>query len=212
MSDYRSGSMTFEPEPGTAPEPRKRFWTKKKIVGATIAGVVLVPSAAWAAVAIFGFGNFNAAAEANAGTLNIVANTTKLPGKLLPGGKNIGLTMRVANPTDAPVNVVGLIVNTTDGFTVTATDPTTGTSSADTDNSKCKLTLVTSTPVDTIPAHDSVGAKTGVRFAPNPASPQTIASGSNEEINFPNIFKQDPSSNFLCGVSGAFGVKGQIGS
>jgi hypothetical protein len=180
-----------------APSGRKRFWTKKKIVAGGIAAAVLVPTAAWAAVTLFGFGDFNAAA-ATPGTLNIVGTPTTT--KTLAPGTTVGVTGNVQNPNDYAVSVTGIIVKNST-FTVTGGSA-----------SECKVGPASGGTTTTFPKEGSTAAIANGGTQYNLAAPVNVPANSTVTVTVPNVITQDASATAFCGVTAHYAVAGTVGS
>lgn len=197
MTTHRSGSMTFEPE--TQAEPKKRFWTKKKIVAGIIVGVVAVPGAAYAAAYLFGFGSLSVNAPTTNGlTVLTGADTpTKLTPALIPGG-TAAVEVPVRNNNAYPVKVVELLVKN---------DPTYTPNVA---GGNCGISVNGVTTV-TFPANPDGSGNAGSAKTVA-ATPVTLQPGEQAYVTFPAAFTQDPTATAFCSVDAQYAVKGQVGS
>lgn len=165
--------------------PRKPWGRKKKyaVVGGALAAIA-VPTAAWAAINLYGFGNF----ESGAATVNVLTvDSTEVTGPLLPGGKT-GAKGIVRNTNNFPITVKYVIVKK-------ASAEGTG---AGCDQSK--LTLL-GTPL-AYPTED--GGGDGMKQAI--AEEVDIAPGGAAWITVPESVSQASDATALCGIKGRFAV------
>ncbi len=194
----RSGSMTFEPETAAEVTPRKRFWTKKKVVASVIAGAVLIPGAAWAAVNIFGLGAFGAATPTNPVlTIDDTTYPTEVTPVLAPG-QDAGVKIAVKNGNGFPVTVNSLIVK--NGSVVYGAGQT---------ESQCDVT-VTGTSVNFPNADGSDSGSNGRETALGTGV--SLAPGEVKYVTFPGVFQQANTATKICTVGATFAVKGTAGS
>lgn len=183
----------------TRPSSHKKGSTKKRklIIAGVAAAAVLVPTAAWAAVDLFGFGSFNSSA---ATTTNLTVNgTPTLDGTLVPG-QTRGVTGSVHNPNDFPVKVNQIILKNA-SLTVT---PPSGSTAAD-----CKISIAGGAP-GTYPAHAGNASAPGTVFTLS--APVTVPAGGDANVAVSSVVKQDASATVLCGVKGDYAVRAQVGS
>lgn len=179
-----------------ATKSRKR-WGKKKIAFASgVALVGVIPAAAWAAVNIFGFGTFDAAAAA---TQNLTVNNTTatLTGSLTPGN-TVGAKADVTNPNDYPVTVTGVVLRNST-LAVTAKAPATAA-----DQTSCETTVH---PVGTAGTYPGPGGGAGT--VQTIAANVTIPAGQTRTVTVPSAVKQDASGTALCAVHADFAVVAQ---
>lgn len=171
--------------------PKKSAGRKRKtIIAAAVAGAVMVPVGAWAAVNIFGFGQLESAA---ATTQNLTVNnsTAKLTGKLLPG-KTVGAEVEVTNPNDFDVKVTGVIVRKS----TLAVTP---------DSAECNASVK---PLGTEGAA-AFPQGGGVPGYSHSITAVNIPAGYTVKITVPNVVRQEASATVLCGVKADFAVKAE---
>lgn len=173
--------------------PKKKRNKRKIAVVSSIAAVLIAPAAAWAAVTLFGFGTFDAAA---ATTLNLTIDpgTAVLTSSLTPG-HTVGAKAVVRNPNDFPVKVTGVILRNST-LAVTAKAPATPA-----DQTNCETTVHPVGSAGTWP-----GAGGGAGTVQVIAAPITIAPGDAQLVTVPASVKQDASGTALCGVHADFAV------
>lgn len=167
--------------------PAKKGWSKKRkyaIVGGGLAAV-LIPTAAWAAITLFGFGNFSADAAA-AGTLTV--DNVALTNTLVPGG-TAGTKGIVHNPNDYPIKVLHVLVQDSS---------VKGTGNGCDQNS---LTLL-GTAGQAYPTADGGGTA----HKQDVADQVTIPAGGAAWVTVPQTVKQNASATVACGVTGKFAV------
>lgn len=172
---------------------------KKIIVVSAVVGTFLIPAAAWAAVSIFGFGTFDAAA-ATTQNLTVDNATAKLTGSLTPGN-TVGAKADVKNPNDFPVTVTGVVLRNST-LAVTAKSPATAA-----DQTSCEQTVHAVGTSGTYPG-DAAGSGTVQAIATN----VTIPAGQTRTVVIPAAVKQDASGTALCGVHADFAVVAQTAS
>lgn len=166
---------------------------RKIIVVSAIAGTLLAPAAAWAAVELFGFGTFESGATT---TQELVITDTALTNSLAPG-QTVGVKGIVKNTNDFPVKVTGIIVKNS-SVTVSGGTPT-----------ECAVTYAGGSAT-TFPAHGSVGSGPGTGFTL--ASPVNLDPGQSVWVTVPNVIKQDASATKLCTVKADYAVRGIVGT
>lgn len=175
----------------------KKSRRRKIVVISALVGTLAFPAAAWAAVALFGFGSFNSAATITQ-DLTIVGTPTTT-GPLAPG-EAVGVKGDVKNPNGFPVKITGIIVRK-GSETVTGGTPV-----------QCAIALdPRGTTVD-FPAHGAVPAvpNGGTQFTL--ASDVTIAPNATSAITVADVLKQAPTATKLCGVGADYAVRAIVGS
>lgn len=183
------------------PSSRKPFWTKKKFVVGGVAAAVLVPSAAWAAVTLFGFGDYTASAGVST---NLAVLGTPTFTKTLAPGETVGLKVSVKNPNTFPVKVTDLIAKKSASSII----PPIGKTVA-----ACAMSAATGSATVDFPAEGLSAGITdgGTEFAAGGGG-TIIPPGDTTEITFPAVVTQASTATALCGVSGHYAIKGQAGS
>lgn len=177
---------------------KRRRFTRKQIIVASAAGAVLLaPAAAFAAVQIFGFGDFTGTAAAN-GTLQVVNGTAGLTKTLAPG-QTVGVKGNVKNPNDYPIKVTDLYVKNS-SVAISGGSAT-----------ECKITLNGGTAAAfPKPEGGFEAAGTATKFTLPTAV--EIPAGFTVQVTVPNVIKQDDSATKMCGVSASYAVGGIVGS
>lgn len=164
---------------------------RKRLVVAGTAALIVAGGAgtAWAAYALFGFGQINTDAAV---TQNLTVNNTsaQLTGTLVPG-KTVGAKAVVTNPNDFAVTVTNVIVRNS----TLAVNPNTA---------ECQNTVHVIGSATTWPGEGG-GPGTLQALAAN----VTIAGGESAWVTVPNAVKQDASATTLCGIKADFAVKAQ---
>lgn len=172
-------------------------WSKRKkaLVLGIPAGALAFSGAAWAAVAIFGFGSFTSAASAT-NELTIVG-TPSLSNSLVPG-QSAGVKGVVRNTNDFPITVSSIIIKK-DSTTVTGGTP-----------AECQITLHERGTSATYPARGTAASVPGsTAFS---VTPVTIPAGGDVLVTVPNVVKQAAAATKLCGVTADYAVVGAVGS
>lgn len=178
---------------------KKSTKRRKMIIAGVAAAAILVPSAAWAAVELFGFGSINAAAST---TSNLTVNgTPTLDHKLVPG-QTVGVSGSIHNPNDFAVTVNQVILR---NASLHATPPSGST------EAQCKISLAGGTSGSTsFPPHGGASAEPGTVFTL--ASPVNVPANGDANVTVPNVVKQDASASILCGFTADYAVRAQVGS
>lgn len=170
----------------------RRGWSRKKIVGFSAAGLILLGGGtAWAAYSIFGYGHLDSAAAV---TQNLTVNNESavLTKKLVPG-QTVGAKAVVTNPNDFSVTVTNVIVRNSS----VAVNP---------NNAACQQSVhLIGTPT-TWP--DGGDAATLQQITEN----VVINPGESKWVEVTQAVKQDADATVLCGVSADFAVKAQTAS
>jgi hypothetical protein len=183
-----------------APKKTRKTWGKKKTaLVATGAVAAIGGGTAWAAVALFGFGTFNADA-ATTQNLTVDNASAVLTGSLTPGN-SVGAKANVTNPNDFPVTVTGVILRNST-LTVTAKAP-----AAAGDQANCEATV---TPIGTATTWPGSGGGAGTLQAIQ--ANVTIPPGQTRTVIVPQAVKQSEAGTALCGVHADFAVKAQTAS
>lgn len=170
----------------------RKGWSRKRkytIVGAAVAAVA-VPTAAWAAITLFGFGDFESAAGS---PTTLIVDSTKVTKTLVPGGKT-GTTGIVRNNNDFPITVKRVIVKN---------DSVSGTGTGCDQNS---LELL-GTPATYPLSQDSGASGSSAGTAQAIAEEVTIGPGGAAWITVPESVSQKPTATALCGLKGRFAVE-----
>lgn len=190
MTDYRSAALTVAEADEITTDAARKAKRKRRIwaLGAPL-GVLAVGGAAYAAVALFGFGSINAQA---ATMKNLDVSNARLSGSLVPG-KSVGGVSDVGNQNDFDVKVTGIIVQDS-SLAVTGSGCDAG-----------SLTLNGS--ATTYP-----GSGGGSGHQINLAAPITIQAGQGATITAPNVVSQSSSATALCGVKANFAVVAAVGN
>ncbi len=184
---------------GAEQQAKTKKRKRKVVIASVIGAAVLIPGAAWAAVNIFGFGNFEAAAAAN-GTLQIVDGTAGLTKTLAPG-QTVGVKGNVKNTNDYDITVTDLYVKKA-GLQVTGGDNAT----------VCKVSFAGGTDA-AYPKADGSGFEangTAVKF--ELATPAVIPAGFTKQITVADVIKQDASATKMCGVKADYAVGAKVGN
>lgn len=184
-----------------ATEVPKKAMTKKRkyaFVAAVAAVLVGFPLAAWAAVALFGFGSFDSAA-ATTQNLTVDNSTAVLTSGLTPGN-TVGAKADVKNPNNFPVTVTGVIVRNS---TLTTTASPTGDRAAQAD---CNATVQPVGTAATFPGTSEAGTKQAI------AANVVIPPGATRTVTIPAAVKQLDTATHLCGVHADFAVVAQTAS
>jgi hypothetical protein len=179
----------------------KKARRRKIIVVSAIVGTLAAPAAAWAAVALFGFGSFSSAATT---TQNLtIVGTPTTTGPLAPG-ETVGVKGDVKNPNGFPVKVTGIIVRK-------GSETTTGGTPAECDISLHPRGTTVDFPGDSnaTPSTSTV-ANGGTQFTL--ASAVTIAPNATVTITVADVIKQNASATKLCGVGAEYAVRAIVGS
>ncbi len=189
------GSFTIEPQE-QAPV-KKGFWTKKKIIAGAAAAAILVPSAAYAAINIFGFGSITAAEATNAVlTIDDQTYPTQISPVLAPG-QNSNVKIAVKNTNPFPVKVNGLIVKTPIGYN--------GSNTA----AQCDITV----KGDTVNYPKPDGSDSGVNGKKTTlTTPVNLNAGQVLYVEFNDVFEQASTADKICTVAADFAVTGTAGS
>lgn len=180
--------------------PVRKGWSKKKkytLVGGALAAV-LIPTAAWAAVNIFGFGSFDGAA-ATTQNLTIDSGTAQLTGSLTPGN-TVGAKANVHNPNDFPVTVTAIILKNS-SLTATAKAP-----AGPGDQDSCNATVHPVGTATTYPGSSDAGTKQAI------SENVVIPAGQSRQVTVPAAVKQDAAGTALCAVHADFAVVAQTAS
>lgn len=169
---------------------KKMISRKTKVaIGAGAAVAVALPAVAWAAINLFGFGDF----EAAAGTSKVlVVDNTTVTKTLVPGGKT-GTKGIVRNPNDFPIKVTHVIVKN---------DSVAGTGEGCDQNS---LTLL-GTPAPYPLAQDEGATGSAAGTKQEVAEQVTIAPGQAAWVTVPESVEQKPTATTLCGLKGRYAV------
>lgn len=152
-------------------------------------GVLLAGGAAYAAVALFGFGSID---SGEATLKDLTVSQSKLTGALVPG-KSVGGQADVANGNDFDVIVSGIVLKD---------------SSLQATGAKCDPATVT--PGGTVTTYPGAGGGAGHLITL--AAPITIPANQAKTITAQNVVAQAASANGLCGVKADFAVVAAVGS
>lgn len=161
---------------------------KKWAVLAGLTGVLATGGVAYAAVQLYGFGQYriNAATTHN---VTVDNNSQQGTAALLPGN-TVGVKFSVKNPNNYPVTVTGALAQDSSLATIP-------------NSAAChsSIHLVGTAYVGTYP-----GAGGGAATLQPVAAPVIIPAGSNRTVTVPAAVKQDAASTATCGVRVNFAV------
>lgn len=175
------------PTSGPISTPKRRNW-KKIGIGAAIAAILVVPTAAYAAIELFGFGQFNS----EVGTTKVLTiDTMSLTSSLVPG-QTSGAKGVVHNSNDFPVTVTSVIIRKTGmDFSGLGCDP----------NTLHPFGVVV-----------HAGGDVGDGWETVLPTPITVPANGASWVTLDKALSQDAAASALCGVQANVAVRVEVGS
>lgn len=172
-------------------KPARRVWGKKKVTFVAVVGAVLVvPVAAWAAVQIFGFGDFSVA---GAETNDLSVDNVQTVQPLTPGS-SVDVKAIVHNPNKYPVTVTNAIIRA-EGLTATG-------------GGNCASAGIM-TPGGTYNAN--YGDRIGAGWKSN-VEPVRVPAGGAAWVTVQNAVAMSADANRMCGFAGHVAVLANAGN